>query len=1370
MLIEVLLAGNCVFAQELDTLSPQIQINSSIVQYLFSFYTFPSGNTLTTTVDTEDYAGQTKMIVIENQDSGFASIIKILSFEKNRAYKNWLVAQYEERTLANYPYIATKTIINAMVAKQDVFKNAVVLDAGSGDGVLSILSKKLGAEQVYGIEWNKPIMPIAKNNAALNHFTDIEFIQGNFRSKHKVIKKDPTVLIFNTGYVNDDLNVILENYPSIQYVFVTTRNVHAPGHDKDFLSDLNRVKALGEITESFYHRQAIYSMDAFDEGYWGFAVDLRKQESGLQTEDEEKMKVEDLSKKLGELGFRYADKLSPKFELPLKNKYGELKMLLVTKKGDPAIALRETLHFGMGRGLSFRMINLMEINPFLGDIGREEKIGYCQFAIDTTKKQASLSLNNDTIVKTDYHRNEGLASAMLSLAISLSKKAKMKKITVFNVRKKRARSLYLKLGFSPTSETSMVLDLEKDPKSEQDGTGSWRMDDVAKHRKFRFLDIAGEQERIASFVKDLDSQDAEVRLHAALVLHEKGIGDSRVYKIIKQSSFNQELTLSERVRAQEKLIPGDLSEHRHTIRSDQDQFSRIEEGDREDFTSLDLKRVTMEEVRSQIRALTGLTSKEADLLIKQLDKIDFLNNELSRLSNAIRYFNGDWYELLHEKVLREYGYEFDGINTIINNEISDGPFFKTLDYVKAFLVSQDLASRLRSEGITLMSGDMEWLLLEAFKNIHKNGYALRQTENILENKWKLSTASSRAMEIFVNLREIGLFQTGFISEVEIEFLANTAQQFIYRGYDDANHLEYASGPNYDQRNISIGVENNIDSVNALHINLGVPWASKYIWASYLAMHEFINVDSFMKGSYDYFYDQQIKESTQLFEGQRRVSYIGVWTKRIKDIKQIIDIFVPLSSALNFQISGDNLELAGIWREFRTEFENSIDLQDDEQLKTEFFEQARMVRFVELISENNRNNAFYRQIKKLVQKTVFKINDIIEGKDEYKEQTLFTKVSLAKKLKPITNKNQPSIHNEIIMEGIDSTVHAFAVSGSNLLIRNNLNRKNILITLIAKMIPTSGNTKPSVERKKSFIYIGDKSYEVVADGITDESTFEKFEFSRNADGILYIDLSKVSGNSQLDAFMDMTSDRDNTLRRLVNNRYDTWDQLILKNLKRVVNENVQAAGVIGIAFPYQNKVKAQDYVLIPERFYHVTKVSDILGILTSKKIEARQSVTEKGAFVSQPMILKNNPDALSGFSPEFNGNIVAIEFGAAEVQDQDRDRRLPPSDDMKNRAWWVFPQGIDLKQVKNLRVVVKDRRGIAEIKRMLQGNGMNIEIICKDDLANEIKLTVSAIKKAKQEESASSENKNTLLSVSDSSVAIPLTQNFRLHYAVIQQSI
>lgn len=54
-----------------------------------------------------------------------------------------------------------------------------VLDIGTGSGILSIISKKMGAEKVVAIDINKRALDVARLNAYINDVKDIEFRQGS---------------------------------------------------------------------------------------------------------------------------------------------------------------------------------------------------------------------------------------------------------------------------------------------------------------------------------------------------------------------------------------------------------------------------------------------------------------------------------------------------------------------------------------------------------------------------------------------------------------------------------------------------------------------------------------------------------------------------------------------------------------------------------------------------------------------------------------------------------------------------------------------------------------------------------------------------------------------------------------------------------------------------------------------------------------------------------------------------------------------------------------------------------------------------------------------------------------------------------------
>lgn len=55
----------------------------------------------------------------------------------------------------------------------------IVYDVGTGSGILSILSSKLGAKQVYAIDIDKVSVSAAKQNILLNHLKNVEVLEGN---------------------------------------------------------------------------------------------------------------------------------------------------------------------------------------------------------------------------------------------------------------------------------------------------------------------------------------------------------------------------------------------------------------------------------------------------------------------------------------------------------------------------------------------------------------------------------------------------------------------------------------------------------------------------------------------------------------------------------------------------------------------------------------------------------------------------------------------------------------------------------------------------------------------------------------------------------------------------------------------------------------------------------------------------------------------------------------------------------------------------------------------------------------------------------------------------------------------------------------
>jgi len=152
------------------------------------------------------------------------------------------------------------------------------------------------------------------------------------------------------------------------------------------------------------------------------------------------------------------------------------------------------------------------------------------------------------------------------------------------------------------------------------------------------------------------------------------------------------------------------------------------------------------------------------------------------------------------------------------------------------------------------------------------------------------------------------------------------------------------------------------------------------------------------------------------------------------------------------------------------------------------------------------------------KTMLSLFDPGDWEKEFRKMKESIERNLELKLKPLTGKQKLILRNEVEIQIKQSENFEAAVANSNLLIRNRTSGKKLLITLIPRMIPSSGRKDPSIKREKSFIYIGDKSYEIKNGSIIDKQASREFAFNRNHDGILEINLDSIIGNDELDAFL------------------------------------------------------------------------------------------------------------------------------------------------------------------------------------------------------------------------------------------------------------
>ncbi|RKY37271.1 MAG: hypothetical protein DRP78_01480, partial [Candidatus Omnitrophota bacterium] len=278
--------------------------------------------------------------------------------------------------------------------------------------------------------------------------------------------------------------------------------------------------------------------------------------------------------------------------------------------------------------------------------------------------------------------------------------------------------------------------------------------------------------------------------------------------------------------------------------------------------------------------------------------------------------------------------------------------------------------------------------LNAFKMVARDSFGrpVEQEEwfkQRLVKLWESSTAVERIIGVFSLLRDLGIYSDD-LAGMEIglqEAVLGSAAQFISRAYLDDAMFEFSPGPYYDSEyGISIGIEIERGLNNDfLQVNLGgVHWAAKAIKAAHLAAYPYYFPQSDIFG---YFRSQLTDTSSVELGIQSRISYLVLPVRGVQDLTFILDKFVLLSIALENYMQQQDMDLARIWAHFNSKVEEIIQKEQDIQLSKEYFQQASFVRFLELISINNGNNGFCRQLRALVKDILSEIKSVLDKKAE-----------------------------------------------------------------------------------------------------------------------------------------------------------------------------------------------------------------------------------------------------------------------------------------------------------------------------------------------------------------------------------------------------
>lgn len=174
----------------------------------------------------------------------------------------------------NYFCFGIDSIILSDFAKC-IKNNSIVLDLGTGTGIISILlTAKINAKKIYGIELQKEVAKMADKSIKLNKLENkIEIINDNIKNLEKYFKKNSIDAIVtnppykkqNTGLKNEnkikllskyELESSLEDFIKISSILLKDKGefyiVHRPDRIADIIEILRKYKLEPKLIKLVY--------------------------------------------------------------------------------------------------------------------------------------------------------------------------------------------------------------------------------------------------------------------------------------------------------------------------------------------------------------------------------------------------------------------------------------------------------------------------------------------------------------------------------------------------------------------------------------------------------------------------------------------------------------------------------------------------------------------------------------------------------------------------------------------------------------------------------------------------------------------------------------------------------------------------------------------------------------------------------------------------------------------------------------------------------------------------------------------------------------------------------------------------------------
>lgn len=174
--------------------------------------------------------------------------------EKNISFKHEIVIM-PKMSFGTGHHQTTRLVCKEMFSAD--FLNKRVLDMGCGTGILAILSKKLGAKEVIGIDIDEWSVENSIENCSVNKFPEIQIKLGNV----DLLKNESS---FDIILANINKNILKNDIQSYSQKLNTTGKLFISGFFTTDIKEINDVAKLSNLNLILSSNENEWAMMVFD--------------------------------------------------------------------------------------------------------------------------------------------------------------------------------------------------------------------------------------------------------------------------------------------------------------------------------------------------------------------------------------------------------------------------------------------------------------------------------------------------------------------------------------------------------------------------------------------------------------------------------------------------------------------------------------------------------------------------------------------------------------------------------------------------------------------------------------------------------------------------------------------------------------------------------------------------------------------------------------------------------------------------------------------------------------------------------------------------------------------------------------------------